>query len=245
MDTEKVRETFRQPEAVEHYRRSAVDIGLWRSEEKLVRELFLEQETLLDLGCGAGRICLGLWELGYQHLLGVDYSPEMIGEARRLANRLEYGIAFRKGDATGLELDDGAFDGVIFGFNGLMQIPGRERRRGALAEIHRVLRPGGAFLFTTHDREHRSFRAFLETHQLLWSRGEQSPELEEFGDNFFKAPEGQVFMHLPNRTEVLEDLAACGWTHEFDAMRSEIANEPADVREFSDECRFWVARKAD
>jgi hypothetical protein len=48
-------------------------------------------------------------------------------------------------------------------------------------------------------------------------------------------------MHLPDRTEILEDLTATGWVHRFDQLRSQLANEPAEVREFSDECRFWVA----
>jgi hypothetical protein len=42
---------------------------------------------------------------------------------------------------------------------------------------------------------------------------------------------------------VLADFAATGWMHEFDAMREEIAKESRAVREFSDECRFWVAHR--
>jgi hypothetical protein len=53
----------------------------------------------------------------------------------------------------------------------------------------------------------------------------------------------RVFMHLPDRREILEDLAATGWTHEWDEMRRRIAAESKDVRDFSDECRFWLARK--
>ena len=50
-------------------------------------------------------------------------------------------------------------------------------------------------------------------------------------------------MHLPDRDEILADLAATGWRHEFDALRREVAREPAAVRDFSDECRFWAARR--
>jgi hypothetical protein len=50
-------------------------------------------------------------------------------------------------------------------------------------------------------------------------------------------------MHLPDRAEVLADLAATGWTHRFDAARRDIARETSAVREFSDECRFWAARR--
>ena len=45
------------------------------------------------------------------------------------------------------------------------------------------------------------------------------------------------------RAEVLADLAATGWTHRFDAARRDIARETSAVREFSDECRFWAARR--
>ncbi|HVU23916.1 MAG TPA: hypothetical protein VHE13_07300 [Opitutus sp.] len=50
-------------------------------------------------------------------------------------------------------------------------------------------------------------------------------------------------MHLPDRAEILADLAATGWRHVFDAMRHGIARESRAVRDFSDECRFWVAER--
>ena len=67
----------------------------------------------------------------------------------------------------------------------------------------------------------------------------------EFGDRYFEDESGRTFMHLPDRSEILADLAATGWTHTFDAMRAEVAREPKAVREFSDECRFWSATRAD
>ena len=76
-----------------------------------------------------------------------------------------------------------------------------------------------------------------------WDRGEQDPRLVEFGDRYFEDESGRTFMHLPDRDEILADLAATGWRHEFDALRREVAREPAAVRDFSDECRFWAARR--
>jgi hypothetical protein len=49
-------------------------------------------------------------------------------------------------------------------------------------------------------------------------------------------------MHLPTRDEILEDLAVTGWRSEYDIMRRHVARESAAVRDFSDECRFWLAR---
>lgn len=242
MSPETVKQHFSDPRAVEHYGRAASSLGLWVSEEKIFRQVFRPEQTLLDLGCGAGRIAIGLWELGYRKVLGIDFAPEMVKRARHIARLLEYGISFRVGDATALPLEANLFDGAIFGFNGLMQIPRRERRQLALAEIRRVVRPGGIFVFTTHDQANRRFATFWEEERGRWSRGEQDPRLEEFGDRYYEAPVGCTFMHIPTREEVLEDLAATNWIHEGDYLRREISREPADVREFSDECRFWIAR---
>jgi hypothetical protein len=130
-------------------------------------------------------------------------------------------------------------------FNGLMQIPGRTRRRAALAGLHRLCRPGAPLLFTTHDRDSGvTERALWRLEAGRWERGEQDPRLVEFGDRYFSDETGSTFMHLPDRREILEDLAATGWEHAFDAMRREVAAESAAVRDFSDECRFWVARRA-
>lgn len=243
MSPDTVREFFRDPRAVEHYGRAATNLGLWVSEEKIFQQVFRPDQTLLDLGCGAGRIAVGLWELGYRQVMGVDYSPEMVERARHLARLLEYGISFRRGDARALEFEDELFDGAIFGFNGLMQIPRRERRQKAFSEVHRVVKPGGFFVFTTHDRANKRFRQFWKEERERWARGEQDPRLEELGDRYFEAPEGCTFMHIPTREEILEDTASAGWVHEADFLRCEVAREPADVRDFSDECRFWVVRR--
>lgn len=128
-------------------------------------------------------------------------------------------------------------------FNGLMQIPGRENRRAALRELHRVCAPDAPLLFTTHDRNSSSTeRALWRLETARWERGEQDPKLVEFGDRYFEeAGVGRTFMHLPNRAEILADLEATGWKHTFDSMRSKLAKETKAVRDFSDECRFWVA----
>jgi hypothetical protein len=137
------------------------------------------------------------------------------------------------------------FAGALFLFNGLMQIPGRRRRRTALREIRAVCQPEATFLFTTHDRDDEPpDRPSWTEEAARWARGEQDPRLVEFGDRYFQDEHGgRTFMHLPSRAEVLADLAATGWTPIFDAMRRDLAAESRAVRDFSDDCRFWVARR--
>ena len=51
------------------------------------------------------------------------------------------------------------------------------------------------------------------------------------------------FEILARSESLLADLAATGWRHEFDALRREVAHESEAVKDFSDECRFWAARR--
>ncbi|MCC5024809.1 MAG: class I SAM-dependent methyltransferase [Candidatus Synoicihabitans palmerolidicus] len=111
-----VKALFCHDEVVAYYTQAAVDIGLWHSEEIVLQRVFQPEQTLLEVGgCGAGRIALGLWELGYRRVLGTDYSKEMIKAARRLASKLDYAVPLRVADATALKFEDGMFDGVILG----------------------------------------------------------------------------------------------------------------------------------
>jgi hypothetical protein len=127
-------------------------------------------------------------------------------------------------------------------FNGLMQIPGRRQRRTALRSLRQLAAPGAPLIFTTHDREHSAQEGAAWRHEArLWAAGRQDPALVEFGDRYFEDDLGRTFMHLPDRAEILADLAATGWTHTWDKLRRDLATEPRAVRDFSDECRFWVA----
>ena len=243
MDSKLVKGFFSDSVAIEHYVDATINVGLWKSEELVFTQVFQKEDTLLDCGCGAGRIGIGLWELGYTRLIGVDFCREMILEARRLSKLLGYSIPFRQGDATSLTFEADLFDGVIFGFNGLMQIPGAQNRKKAFTEIKRILKNGGCFVFTTHDQNLIKRRKFWIEEKKRWEEGTQNAELEEYGDRLFDSPDGRIFMHIPTVTEIEKMLKEVGFTLEQTFLRSEVANEPPEVREFSDECRFWVVRK--
>jgi SAM-dependent methyltransferase len=243
-----VRADFNDLAAVIHYTRAAHELGLWASERALIERFFPDKTTpLLEAGCGAGRVAVGLWALGYRNLTAFDFAQELVDQAISLAaERGAEAIRFLHADATDLSPQASRlappFSGALFLFNGLMQIPGRERRHAALRELHRVCLPGAPLLFTTHDRDSSpTERALWRLETLRWTRGEQDPRLVEFGDRYFEDEAGRTFMHLPDRREILDDLAATGWTHAFDATRAEVAKESRAVIDFSDECRFWVA----
>lgn len=243
MKSEDVLKYFDSESVVSHYGRAAGNLGLWASEEKVFTRLFGREDSLLELGCGAGRIVFGLHELGYQNILATDYSSEMIKEARHMSAVLEYNVPSRVCDATCLEFEDNLFDGAIFGFNGLMQIPTAASRARALSEVFRVIRPGAWFVFTSHDRESGRHAQFWAEEQARWEAAQQKAELDDFGDRSESTPHGAHFMHVPSREEMEQCIARAGFRLEATVRRSELANESAAVREFSDDCRFWIVQK--
>ncbi|MFB7797967.1 class I SAM-dependent methyltransferase [Isoptericola sp. NPDC056134] len=82
--------------------------------------------------------------------VGVDQSAGMLDVARSRAARLGLGIDpdadLRVGDAQALDLPDAAFDTVVCTFS----LCGIADERAALAEMTRVLRPGGLLLLADH-----------------------------------------------------------------------------------------------
>ena len=83
---ETVRADFNDLPAVLHYTRAAHGLGLWASERLLIERFFPDREApLLEAGCGAGRVTLGLWALGYRQITAFDFAAELLDQARSLA----------------------------------------------------------------------------------------------------------------------------------------------------------------
>jgi ubiquinone/menaquinone biosynthesis C-methylase UbiE len=101
---------------------------------------------VLDVGCGTGGLAIAAqkWAGPDGQAVGIDPSPEMIQRACRNAERARSAAKFETGVAERLPFPDGSFDVVL---NRLMlhHLPGDLKPR-ALAEMRRVLKPGGVCL---------------------------------------------------------------------------------------------------
>jgi len=93
--------------------------------------------TALDVGCGEGRFCRMLAERGIG-TVGIDPTEALIDEARRRDPPGDYRI----GRAEQLDFPDASFD-LVVSYLTLIDIPDLTR---AIAEMARVLRPGGSLL---------------------------------------------------------------------------------------------------
>lgn len=98
---------------------------------------------VLDLGCAFGFTTRQLRRRGYA-TVGVDGSPAYIARARRADPRGTYLVA----DAAHVPLPDADFDGILF-LDVLEHLPDE---RGAIAEIARLLKPGGTLVLSVPHR---------------------------------------------------------------------------------------------
>ena len=243
MEGESVKAFFSQDGVVRYYAMAVDRVGLWRSEEFLLTRIFGTGQRILELGCGAGRISFALHALGYRDLLPTDYSPQMVEMATHIALEKGVDLPFAVADACDLPYGDAEFDGAIFGFNGLMQIPKLERRMRAMCEVARVLKPGSHFFFTSHDRAHAKRRRQWQDEQRNWETGQQHPGCERFGDCIGATEWGEMFIHVPLREEVTIQLESAGFRVLSCERRSDLMMEDQATRDFADECLLWVATR--
>lgn len=123
------------------------EVGLWPVEVELVSRHFpAAPAAVLDLGCGAGRTTRTLADLGYC-VAAIDLSNTLLIHGQRRFPELQ----FIRMDATCLGFKEESFDAAIFSFNGIDHLCPSSSRLDCMAEVFRVLRPGGIFFLSTHN----------------------------------------------------------------------------------------------
>jgi ubiquinone/menaquinone biosynthesis C-methylase UbiE len=107
---------------------------------------------ILDLGCGTGRTTRFLLEMSTDYV-GLDYSPAMI----RFAQQKFPGVRFVNRDACNLTIfGDDEFDLVFFSHNGI-DYSSRNDRTKIHHEVYRILKEGGFYVFSSHNRDWPGF----------------------------------------------------------------------------------------
>ncbi len=112
--------------------------------QALIREVDNASARILDAGCGTGLVGQCLAELGYRELDALDYSREMLTEAR---NKGVYKSHICADMNQALDIPANTYDAVIcVGAFTLGHV-----RPEAMTELVRITRPGGAISFTVRD----------------------------------------------------------------------------------------------
>jgi len=131
--------------------------------------------AVLEVAVGTGRNLP--WYPADVRLTGIDLSPSMLELARRRAASTGREVALTEADAAELPFPDSAFDTVVCTL-GLCGVPDE---RAALAEMHRVLRPGGRLLLLDHVGSHRG-------PVLLFQRLLEKLTVRQLGDYLTRRP---------------------------------------------------------
>lgn len=158
------RQTWRNPLERRYYRNIH---GFLNQGEEFAFELGLAAATggeVLDIGVGAGRTTEILASRAGRYV-GIDYTAEMIALCRKKYPDLRFEVM----DARDLgAFADSSFDLVVFSFNGIDSVEGEGRLR-IFSEVARVLRPGGAFVFSTFNRGWKGFGDAPRNQSFTWT----------------------------------------------------------------------------
>jgi len=145
-----------------------ITLGLDKRWRRLASQTCLEEKPrrILDVGCGTGDLTINIARLAGENIeiTGLDYSPPMLEIAKIKAEKAGVGrkISFLSGDATSIPFADDYFDCacISFAFRNLTY----KNPLGTpyLAEVKRVLKPGGRYVIVESSQpENRIIRFFF------------------------------------------------------------------------------------
>jgi ubiquinone/menaquinone biosynthesis C-methylase UbiE len=163
------------------WRSSALGAITERIEHDLILRLAgdVRGRRALDAGCGDGSLSIALAKRGAL-VTGVDCDPAMLAEAREQARINRVDVGFREGRVENLPFEDGGFD-LALAVTVLCFVPDIDR---AMAEMARVLRPGGRLVLGELNRwslwaARRRLKAWLGSRLWREVRFRSASELKE------------------------------------------------------------------
>lgn len=107
----------------------------------------LSGKSILDVGCGEGLYAFTFAQLGAKFVAGQDLSPSSISRGLNLAKRRGISLDLVVGDCNKLQFSDNTFDAVFSG--DFFEHISHATKALVLAEIWRVLKPGGTLTIKT------------------------------------------------------------------------------------------------
>lgn len=200
------------PGIARRYDETLSETPLFRADVSFVREHCPGPASLIDLGCGTGRLLVSLAQEGWW-VLGVDLSAEMLAVAQQRAREACLSVSLLRANLVHLDVvADATFDHAACLFSTLGMIVGGENRQRVLAQIHRIVRPGGRLILHVHNRwwhlRDREGRGWLL--RDLWRERRRSPDA---GDRIMPPHQGigRMTMHLFTRGEIVGLLRQTGF----------------------------------
>lgn len=124
-------------------------------------QLLEKRYSILEIGCGIGKLCSRLYDMGYKNVTGIDIASSAISFGRNRFPNLNLLCM----DAGSLAFRDNCFD-VCLSFDLVEHIPDVNTH---FEEVWRVLKPGGKYLFQTPNALSNSLITTIQTKGLGWT----------------------------------------------------------------------------
>ncbi len=171
-----------------------------------------QDQLIADIGCGYGRTLNELYQMGYRHLIGMDFSEEMIRRGTATYPYLNLHVM----QAGRIDLEDQSVDAVIL-FAVLTCIVSDEEQEKLIQEIRRVLKPEGViyindFLLNRDARNLERYQKYQEKYGVYGA---------------FELPEGAVLRHQDeaHMRKLLRDFEQLEYQHlTFTTMNGHTSN---------------------
>jgi SAM-dependent methyltransferase len=141
-------------------------------------------DHVLDVGCGTGTLALAAHRRAGPDgsVRGIDASAEMIARAKAKSTRSGLPVHFEVGAAQSLPYADSTFDVVLCTLV-IHHLP-EDARAAAVAEMRRVLKPGGRLLIVEFLQQH-GFGVLLNP--VAWLHGRRHPGMLDQAENLMKS----------------------------------------------------------
>ncbi len=159
--------------------------------EEVAEFLSKQKGKILDLGCGSGRNFVKIKGTIY----GIDFSDNMLKFARRYASKKNIKVRLTKAHADNLPFHDNFFDAGIF-IAVLHCIPTKTKRKKALKELLRVLKPNADAFITVWDKNQKKFKNSKKDLFIPWK---------------YNVEKYQRYYYLYNKTELIKLLKEIGF----------------------------------
>ncbi|HVZ55972.1 MAG TPA: bifunctional 2-polyprenyl-6-hydroxyphenol methylase/3-demethylubiquinol 3-O-methyltransferase UbiG [Chitinophagaceae bacterium] len=139
-----------EPDSVLYLLKTSVNplrVGFAQKKIREVPGLDPRGRSALEVGCGGGILCEEIARMGFR-TTGIDPSGHSLEVARQHARQSGLEIDYRPGNGEAIPFPDGSFE-AVFCCDVLEHVRDLPR---VIAEITRVLKPGGIFIFDTFNR---------------------------------------------------------------------------------------------
>lgn len=184
---------------------AGIDVG-WR--KKAIKQLISSNpKNILDVATGTGDFAITSYEiLKPEKITGIDISEGMLEIGRKKIEKagLQKNIELLNGDSEAILFDDNTFDAVTVAFG----VRNFENLEKGLAEIRRVLKPGGKLIvleFTKPSapviKQLYNFYMNTITPKIGKIIAKNNEAYQYLNDSVLQFPEKESFIHILNQSD--------------------------------------------